>query len=122
MPHQLNLALNQLYVVRKFNVFNTNNLWINLNGELDPDIILTISNAIVLALKKIMDNGGMDLEIIVNPKVTDDGHSVIQVCNLYRLSPSLTDCLESWRRLLALLSDISEMSVESTFHVLVSFL
>lgn len=23
---------------------------------------------------------GMELEIIVNPKVTDDGHAVIQVC------------------------------------------
>jgi hypothetical protein len=30
-----------------------------------------------------MDNGGMDLEIIVNPKVTDDGRSVIQVGSFY---------------------------------------
>lgn len=48
--------------VRKFKIFNTNNLWINLR-----------------ALKKVMDNGGMELEIIVNPKVTDDGHSIIQL-------------------------------------------
>lgn len=48
--------------IRKFNIFNTNNLWINLN-----------------ALKKIMDNGGMNLEIIVNSKVIDDGRSVIQL-------------------------------------------
>ncbi|KAG5648551.1 hypothetical protein DXG03_003162 [Asterophora parasitica] len=48
--------------VRKFRIFNTNNLWINLK-----------------ALKKVMDNGGMELEIIVNPKVTDDGHSIIQL-------------------------------------------
>ena len=26
-----------------------------------------------------MDKGGMDLEIIGNPKVTDDGRSVLQV-------------------------------------------
>ncbi len=32
------------------------------------------------ALKRIMDKDGMELEIIVNPKVTDDGHAVIQVC------------------------------------------
>ncbi|KIJ19038.1 UTP---glucose-1-phosphate uridylyltransferase [Paxillus involutus ATCC 200175] len=48
--------------VRKFNIFNTNNLWINLG-----------------ALKKIMEDGGMDLDIIVNPKVTDDGQPVIQL-------------------------------------------
>ncbi|KIM92105.1 hypothetical protein PILCRDRAFT_111763 [Piloderma croceum F 1598] len=48
--------------VRTFKVFNTNNLWIDLK-----------------ALKRIMDNGGMKLDIIVNPKVTEDGHSVIQL-------------------------------------------
>ncbi|KAF8070574.1 UTP--glucose-1-phosphate uridylyltransferase family [Lyophyllum atratum] len=49
--------------VRKFKIFNTNNLWINLR-----------------ALKNVMDNGGMELEIIVNPKITDDGRSIIQAC------------------------------------------
>jgi len=48
--------------VRKFKIFNTNNLWINLK-----------------ALKRVMDNAEMELEIIVNPKVTDDGHAVIQL-------------------------------------------
>ncbi|KAL7281344.1 hypothetical protein ACG7TL_004653 [Trametes sanguinea] len=48
--------------VRKFKIFNTNNLWINLK-----------------ALKRIMENEGMELEIIVNPKVTEDGTSVIQL-------------------------------------------
>ncbi|KAG5720447.1 UTP--glucose-1-phosphate uridylyltransferase, partial [Termitomyces sp. T112] len=48
--------------VRQFKDFNTNNLWINLR-----------------ALKKIMDKGGMDLEIIGNPKVTDDGRSILQL-------------------------------------------
>ncbi|KAJ7072204.1 UTP-glucose-1-phosphate uridylyltransferase [Mycena amicta] len=48
--------------VRKFKIFNTNNLWINLN-----------------ALKKIMETEGMELEIIINPKQTDDGQSVIQL-------------------------------------------
>jgi len=48
--------------VRKFKIFNTNNLWINLK-----------------ALKRVMDSEGMELEIIINPKVTDDGQSVIQL-------------------------------------------
>ncbi|KAG1826476.1 UTP-glucose-1-phosphate uridylyltransferase [Suillus variegatus] len=48
--------------VRKFKIFNTNNLWINLR-----------------ALKRIMDGGGMDLDIIVNPKMTDNGQAVIQL-------------------------------------------
>ena len=34
---------------------------------------------VAAALKRVMENEGMDLEIIVNPKVTDDGQAVIQV-------------------------------------------
>ncbi|TFY70984.1 hypothetical protein EVG20_g2008 [Dentipellis fragilis] len=48
--------------VRKFKIFNTNNLWINLK-----------------ALKRIMDSEAMELEIIINPKQTDDGQAVIQL-------------------------------------------
>ncbi|KAJ7924951.1 UTP-glucose-1-phosphate uridylyltransferase [Mycena leptocephala] len=48
--------------VRKFKIFNTNNLWINLK-----------------ALKGIMETEGMELEIIINPKVTDDGQAVVQL-------------------------------------------
>ncbi|KAJ7924949.1 UTP-glucose-1-phosphate uridylyltransferase [Mycena leptocephala] len=48
--------------VRKFKIFNTNNLWINLK-----------------ALKRVMDKGGMELEIILNPKVTERGDAVIQL-------------------------------------------
>ncbi|KAJ7287773.1 UTP-glucose-1-phosphate uridylyltransferase [Mycena rebaudengoi] len=48
--------------VRKFKIFNTNNLWINLR-----------------ALKRVMDNEGMELEIIINPKVMDDGQAVVQL-------------------------------------------
>ena len=48
--------------VRKFKIFNTNNLWVNLK-----------------AVKRIMEGDGMDLDIIINPKTTDDGHAVIQV-------------------------------------------
>ncbi|KAF8210417.1 UTP-glucose-1-phosphate uridylyltransferase [Mycena galopus ATCC 62051] len=48
--------------VRKFKIFNTNNLWINLK-----------------ALKQIMETDGMELEIIINPKVTDDGQAVVQL-------------------------------------------
>ncbi|KAL8279501.1 hypothetical protein RQP46_008063 [Phenoliferia psychrophenolica] len=48
--------------VRKFKIFNTNNLWVNLR-----------------AVKRVMDNDGMDLEIIVNNKVSDSGEAVIQL-------------------------------------------
>ncbi|KAG5221028.1 UTP-glucose-1-phosphate uridylyltransferase [Salix suchowensis] len=48
--------------IRKFKIFNTNNLWVNLK-----------------ALKRIMETEAMDLEIIINPKTTDDGQAVIQV-------------------------------------------
>ena len=51
-------------IVRKFKIFNTNNLWINLR-----------------ALKRIMEQGEMELDIIINPKTTDDGQAVIQVCD-----------------------------------------
>ncbi|KAK0504734.1 UTP-glucose-1-phosphate uridylyltransferase [Armillaria luteobubalina] len=48
--------------VRKFKIFNTNNLWINLK-----------------ALKRVMETEGMELEIIINPKMTDDGQAVVQL-------------------------------------------
>ncbi|ORY54862.1 UTP-glucose-1-phosphate uridylyltransferase 2 [Leucosporidium creatinivorum] len=48
--------------VRKFKIFNTNNLWVSLR-----------------AIKRVMDNDGMDLEIIVNNKVADNGEAVIQL-------------------------------------------
>ncbi|KAG1735131.1 UTP-glucose-1-phosphate uridylyltransferase [Suillus paluster] len=48
--------------VRKFKIFNTNNLWINLP-----------------ALKRIMETEGMELEIIINPKTNEDGQSVVQL-------------------------------------------
>ncbi|KAF7790394.1 hypothetical protein EIP86_001349 [Pleurotus ostreatoroseus] len=48
--------------VRKFKIFNTNNLWINLK-----------------ALKRVMDGGEMELDIIVNPKTADDGQAVLQL-------------------------------------------
>jgi UDP-N-acetylglucosamine pyrophosphorylase len=58
--------------VRKFKIFNTNNIWINLK-----------------ALKRVIETEGMDLEIIINPKTTDDGQAVIQVClNYIRKDPS----------------------------------
>jgi UTP--glucose-1-phosphate uridylyltransferase len=48
--------------IRKFKIFNTNNLWLNLK-----------------ALKRIMTEESMELEIIINPKTTDDGQSILQL-------------------------------------------
>jgi len=48
--------------IRKFAYFNTNSVYIHLPS-----------------LKQIVESGGMDLDIIVNPKVTDDGQAVVQL-------------------------------------------
>jgi len=47
--------------VKKFNVFNTNNLWISLDS-----------------IKTAVEERTLDMEIIVNPKTLDDGMNVIQ--------------------------------------------
>jgi UTP--glucose-1-phosphate uridylyltransferase len=48
--------------IKKFKIFNTNNLWINLKS-----------------VKRIMDEATLDLEIIVNHKTTESGEKVIQL-------------------------------------------
>ncbi len=48
--------------VRKFKIFNTNNLWVSLK-----------------AIKRVMTNKELDLEIIVNNKVGANGEAVIQL-------------------------------------------
>jgi len=48
--------------VKTFKFFNTNNLWINLP-----------------AVKKVVDDGTLDMEVIVNHKTLDSGQSVIQL-------------------------------------------
>lgn len=48
--------------VKTFKFFNTNNLWVKL-----PSI------------KRIIENGTLDMEVIVNPKTLDNGVNVIQL-------------------------------------------
>jgi len=48
--------------VKKFNVFNTNNLWISL-----------------LAIKRVVEECTLDMEVIVNPKQLEGGLNVIQL-------------------------------------------
>jgi UTP--glucose-1-phosphate uridylyltransferase len=48
--------------VKKFNVFNTNNLWISLP-----------------AVQRVIEEGTLDMEVIVNPKTLDGGVNVIQL-------------------------------------------
>ncbi|KAE8215935.1 hypothetical protein CF319_g2279 [Tilletia indica] len=48
--------------IKKFKIFNTNNLWLNLR-----------------AVKRVLDNDELDLEIIVNNKALDSGEAVIQL-------------------------------------------
>ena len=48
--------------VKKFKIFNTNNLWLNIK-----------------AIKRVLDDDELDLEIIVNNKNLDSGEAVIQL-------------------------------------------
>lgn len=71
--------------VRKFKIFNTNNLWVNLKGTFLSvvSVLYVVADKDVrrkLALKRLMSKQVMELDLIVNPKVTEDGQSVIQVC------------------------------------------
>jgi len=48
--------------VSKFRIFNTNNIWANLS-----------------AMKRVVEDKRLDLEVIVNPKHLDNGRDVIQL-------------------------------------------
>lgn len=48
--------------VRKFRIFNTNNFWASLP-----------------AVRRVIDDGSLNMEIIVNPKVLSNGRNVIQL-------------------------------------------
>ncbi len=54
--------LEEFKSIRKFKIFNTNNLWLNLP-----------------ALKRVMETENLDLEIIINQKSLDDGQPVVQL-------------------------------------------
>jgi len=44
-----------------------------------PGSHLTLVSFLLSALKRVMEQEAMDLEIIINPKATDDGQAVIQL-------------------------------------------
>jgi len=54
--------LDEFCSTRKFKIFNTNNIWCNLK-----------------AIKRVMDEDAMNLEIIINNKVTEKGQAIIQL-------------------------------------------
>ena len=69
--------------IKKFSVFNTNNLWIKLPGKdrcfgFNFDIRDSCMTSFT-AIKRILEDGTMDMEVIVNPKSLDDGVNVIQL-------------------------------------------
>lgn len=65
--------------VRKFKIFNTNNLWVNLKCTCSFVSQRYSSYETITALKRIMDKTGLELDLIVNPKVNEEGNAVIQV-------------------------------------------
>lgn len=48
--------------IKKFKIFNTNNLWINLK-----------------AIKRVVANGELNLEVIVNQKTLESGEKIVQL-------------------------------------------
>ena len=70
--------------VKKFNVFNTNNLWISLEGEIVKEkknlnkINIKNSTKISTATRRVLDDNILDMEIIVNPKTLAGGLNVYQ--------------------------------------------
>jgi len=60
-------------------------LWVNLKGKYGgvsaykPQLLITL---IFEALKRVLRNGEMKLDIIYNPKLLEDGRSVIQVIRI----------------------------------------
>lgn len=68
--------------VKKFNVFNTNNLWISLPGKKCTSSIPLCTILIFfpcLAVKRVLEENTLDMEVIVNPKSLDGGVNVLQL-------------------------------------------
>lgn len=65
--------------IKQFNVFNTNNLWINLE-----------------ATKRNVDERTLDMEIIVNPKTLDSG------TNVYQLETAVGSAMKSFENAVGL--------------------
>uniref|UniRef100_A0A0K2TSW9 UTP--glucose-1-phosphate uridylyltransferase n=2 Tax=Lepeophtheirus salmonis TaxID=72036 RepID=A0A0K2TSW9_LEPSM len=64
--------------VKKFNVFNTNSLWMSLPGN--KNVIENFKYTIfLLAIKRVVSTNSLDMDVIVNPKVMDGGLNVIQL-------------------------------------------
>lgn len=78
--------------VKKFSVFNTNNLWINLPGKIIWNTHNSTKTCSVrefrvrctfllsfAAIKRVIENNELDMEVIVNPKTLDGGINVLQL-------------------------------------------
>jgi hypothetical protein len=44
-----------------------------------------LTPAVILALKRVLETEELELEIIINPKTTDDGFPIIQVRNTHSI-------------------------------------
>lgn len=67
--------------IRKFAYFNTNSIYVHLPVRALHSVVFLGSTDITYlqALKRIMSSEGLELDIIINPKVADDGTAVIQL-------------------------------------------
>ncbi len=81
--------------VKKFNVFNTNNLWISLP-----------------AVQRVIEEGTLDMEVIVNPKTLDGGVNVIQL-EVRRLQNYIYDKLFYWDAKIETLLMLKDFRIEN---------
>jgi hypothetical protein len=81
-----------------------------------------LTSAAILALKRVLETEELELEIIINPKTTDDGFPIIQVRNTHSIHWVYPRKYCGSSKLpLVQLSSTSGMRMASTFRVHASY-
>lgn len=65
-------------LARKFNLINTDNLWIDLKGS-NVITLLDIDSNVFIALARLLKTTPMELDIFSKTKNLDDGRAILQV-------------------------------------------
>ncbi|PPR00978.1 hypothetical protein CVT24_000272 [Panaeolus cyanescens] len=73
--------IDEFHSAKKFQIFNTNNLWIDLRGySFQLTVCLICRSAVVhLALQRIMDQESLALDVIARTKNIEDGRAIVQL-------------------------------------------
>lgn len=70
--------LEEFKSIKKFNVFNTNNIWVSLE-----------------AIKRVIDERTLDMEVIVNPKSLEGAHEGLKVIQLETAVGAAMKCFDN---------------------------